>query len=100
MGKEVGGVSGWGTHIHSWLLNVIVWQKPPQYCKVISLQLNKLILKILFSVVVPAIFSCPLISLITYTSLHAPAQSLSHAQLFKTLWTVAHQAPLSMDSPR
>ena len=58
------------------------------------------ILKILFSVVVPAIFSCPLISLITYTSLHAPAQSLSHAQLFKTLWTVAHQAPLSMDSPR
>ena len=43
MGKEVGGVPGWGTHIHSWLINVNVWQKPPQYCKVISLQLNKLI---------------------------------------------------------
>ena len=82
------------------MIQANVWQKPPQYCKVISLQLNKLILKILFSVVVPAIFSCPLISLITYTSLHAPAQSLSHAQLFKTLWTVAHQAPLSMEFPR
>ena len=23
----------------------------------------------------------------------------SHVQLFVTLWTVAHQAPLSMDSP-
>ena len=28
------------------------------------------------------------------------AQSLSHVQLFATLWTVAHQAPLSMGFPR
>ena len=29
-----------GTHVHPWLIHVNVWQKPPQYCKVISLQLN------------------------------------------------------------
>ena len=33
--------SGWGTHVHPWLIHVNVWQNPPQYCKVISLQLNK-----------------------------------------------------------
>ena len=40
MGREVGGGSGWGTHVHPWLIHVNVWQKPLQYCKVISLQLN------------------------------------------------------------
>ena len=34
------GGSGWGTHVHPWLINVSVCQKPPQYCKVISLQLK------------------------------------------------------------
>ena len=33
------GGSGWGTQ-HPWLIHVTVWQKPPQYCKVISLQLK------------------------------------------------------------
>ena len=42
MGREVGGGSGLGTHVHVWLIHVNVWQKPLQYCKVISLQLNKL----------------------------------------------------------
>ena len=32
--------SGWGTHVHPWLIHENVWQKP-QYCKVISLQLKK-----------------------------------------------------------
>ena len=33
---------GRGTHVHPWLIHVNVWQKPPpQYCKVISLQLKK-----------------------------------------------------------
>ena len=41
MGREVGGDSGWGIHIHLWLIHSDVWQKPPQYCKVISLQLKK-----------------------------------------------------------
>ena len=35
-----GGGSGWGTHVHPWQIHVNVWQKPPQYCKVISLQLK------------------------------------------------------------
>ena len=35
------GESGWGTHVHPWPIHVNVWQKPPQYCKVISLQLKK-----------------------------------------------------------
>ena len=34
------GESGWGTQVHSWLIHVNGWQKPPQYCKLISLQLK------------------------------------------------------------
>ena len=30
--------SGWGIHVNPWLIHVNVWQKPLQYCKVISLQ--------------------------------------------------------------
>ena len=37
--------SGWGTHIHPWLIHVNVWQKPPQYCKVIGHQLKFLKIK-------------------------------------------------------
>ena len=29
-----------GPHVHLWLIHVNVWQKPLQYCKVISLQLK------------------------------------------------------------
>ena len=43
MGTEVGGDSGWGTHVNPWLIHVNVWQKPLQYFKVISLQLIKII---------------------------------------------------------
>ena len=42
MGREVGGGrSGWGTHVPPLLIHVNLWQKQPQYCKVISLQLKK-----------------------------------------------------------
>ena len=34
------GVQDGGTHVHPWLIHVNVWQKPPQYCEVISLQLK------------------------------------------------------------
>ena len=34
--------SGWGTHVNPWLIHINVWQKPLQYCKVISLQLIKI----------------------------------------------------------
>ena len=37
-GRWEGG-SGWGIHVNLWLIYVSVWQKPLQYCKVISLQL-------------------------------------------------------------
>ena len=39
-GRMWRGGSGWGTHVHPWLIHVSVWQKPLQYCKVISLQLK------------------------------------------------------------
>ena len=38
-GRWEGG-SRQGTHVHPWLIHVNVWQKPPQYCKVINLQLK------------------------------------------------------------
>ena len=40
-GRWEGGL-GWGIHVNPWLINVNVWQKPLQYCKVISLQLIKI----------------------------------------------------------
>ena len=40
-GRWAGG-SGWGIHVNPWLIHVSVWQKPLQYCKVISLQLIKI----------------------------------------------------------
>ena len=36
------GIQEEGTHVPSWLIHVDVWQKPPQYCKVISLQFKKI----------------------------------------------------------
>ena len=41
IGRQEGG-SGWGTHVNPWPIHVNVWQKPLQYCKVISLQLIKI----------------------------------------------------------
>ena len=41
MGWRWEGGSGWGTHVNPWLIHANVWQKPLQYCKVISLQLIK-----------------------------------------------------------
>ena len=40
-GRREGG-SGWGAHVNPWLIHINVWQKPLQYCKVISLQLIKI----------------------------------------------------------
>ena len=39
---------GWGvsggrfkkTYMYLWLIHIVVWQKPTQYCKAITLQLN------------------------------------------------------------
>uniref|UniRef100_A0A4W2CWW1 Cytochrome b-c1 complex subunit 8 n=1 Tax=Bos indicus x Bos taurus TaxID=30522 RepID=A0A4W2CWW1_BOBOX len=35
MGREVMGNSGWGTHVHPWLIHVNVWEKS-QYGKGIA----------------------------------------------------------------
>ena len=43
-GRWEGGI-GWGTHVNPWPIHVNVWQKPLQYCKVISLQLIDINLK-------------------------------------------------------
>ena len=40
-GRQEGGL-GWGARVDPWLIHVNVWQKPLQYCKVISLQLIKI----------------------------------------------------------
>jgi len=39
-GMRTGVGLTWGIQVHLWLIHVNVWQKPPQYCTVISLQLN------------------------------------------------------------
>ena len=41
-GESREGGSEWGTHVNPWQIHVSVWQKPLQYCKVISLQLIKI----------------------------------------------------------
>ena len=48
-GRWEGG-SAWGTHVNPWLIHVSVWQKPLQYCKVISLQLIKIKIKNIFKI--------------------------------------------------
>ena len=41
LGRWEGG-SGWGIHVNPWLIQVNVWQKPLQYCKLNSLQIIKI----------------------------------------------------------
>ena len=40
-GRWEGGLR-WGIYVNPWLIHVNVWQKPLDYCKVISLQLIKI----------------------------------------------------------
>ena len=40
--REERGVQDGGTHICGRFMLAAMWRKPPQYCKVIILQLNKL----------------------------------------------------------
>ena len=32
--------SGWGTHVHPWLIHIGVWQKSPQYCNYLPINLK------------------------------------------------------------
>ena len=38
---EGGGGFRMGAQVHPWLIHINVWQKPPQYCNLISLKINK-----------------------------------------------------------
>jgi len=43
VGREVAGVvQDGGVWEHPWLIHVDVWQNPPQYCKVVILQLKQI----------------------------------------------------------
>ena len=88
-GRWEGG-SGWVTHVYPWLIHVNVWQKPLQYCKVISLQLIKINEKT----------TTTTRKLLYYGYQSGLAQSFSRVQLFATMRTVARQAPLSMGFSR
>ena len=37
-----GEIQKGGIYVYLWLIHVVVWQKPAQYCKAIILQLKKL----------------------------------------------------------
>lgn len=41
LGWEVGGrVKRKGDHMYTWLIHLVVWQNPTQYCKATSLQVK------------------------------------------------------------
>ena len=37
---------GWGIHVNPWLIHVNVWQKPLQYCKLITIVISLQLIKI------------------------------------------------------
>ena len=92
--------SGWGTHVNPWLIHVSVWQKPLQYCKVISLQLIKINeKKKMFALTHEAwpglaptspcssLFFCELQSLWSFSSLRSPKpQSVCPCYPFCLKW--------------
>ena len=88
------GESGWGTDVNPWLIHVNVWQKPLQYCKVISLQLIKINGKKKLKKKTCLSDLYPLLN--NYFWIHFSQVSHSHVWLFVTPWTVAHQVLLSL----
>ena len=44
VGREAGGGFRMGRHVQQWLIHVDAGQKPPQYCKVLHLQLKKILI--------------------------------------------------------
>ena len=97
-----------------WLIHVNVWQKPVQYCKVISLQLKKKKKKaegvegggsceITFNQGRCLCSSSMMLCLwgFTFKTLFfSSVQSLSRVWLFGTPWTAARQASLSITNSR
>ena len=96
-GRWKGG-SRWGTHVNPWLIHVNVWQKPLQYCKVISLQLMKWKKKkkvcFNFSHTLRSVFFFAFSERPDFSSLFVVVQLLSCVRLFATPRTAAYQASL------
>ena len=77
-----------GIHVYPWLIHVDVWQKPPQYCKAISLQINKFFKN----------FNLKQKSKGTNLD-YCMLSNISSIQLFATLWTIDPRLLCSCDSP-
>ena len=63
-------------------------------------QILKNPLKIMLRINPPTRSVCTAFLLALRTKVKVKVKSLSHVRLFETPWTVAHQAPLSMEFPR
>ena len=115
--------SGWGIHVNPRLIHVNVWQKPLQYCEVISLQLIKIngkkiiwtiqmkLLKMKYKIwkkkesIRLAHFLRHISHISRCSGLHEAGgfvvvQLLSRVGLFSTPWTAARQASLSIGCPK
>ena len=91
-GRWEGG-SGWGILVNPWLIHINVWQKPLQYCKVISLQLIKINgKKKKKSRISPALSRCPLLGLIMPHPVTRQQGLLSH-------WSVLGPCPQATNCP-
>ena len=84
--KKKNGVNQHGTHVYLWRIHVDIWQN--QY-NIVKLK-NKI--KNIYTILLEAKKK--------KVSIHAHTYPLSHVQLFETPWTLACQAPLSMEFSR
>ena len=113
-GGRGGAFRMWG-HVHLWLIHVDVWQKPPQYCKVLAAAAAKS-LQLCLTLCDPVDSSLPgspvpgipqartlewvAISFSNAWKWKVKVKLLSHVWLLVTPWTAAHQAPPSMGFSR
>ena len=104
--------SGWGTHVHPWLIHVNVWQKPLQYCKVLAAK-SLQSCPTLWDPTdgsppgppIPGILQARTLEWVAISFSNAwkwkvKVKSLSRVRLLATPWTAAYQAPLTWDFPR
>ena len=101
--REVGGRLGWEIHVNPWLIHVNVWQKPLQYCKVISLlyllikinEKKKVGISLYSQSSGPAILCLRIQPTVDRVVLLLLLVRLSCVWFFVTSWTAAYQALVS-----
>ena len=86
--------SGWGTRVHPWLIHVDVLQKPPQYCKAISLQIKK---KKKEGWLIPCVVQYILVACLTHSSWYLPGPSVSPTSVPPLVTTLLLSACVSLD---